>query len=149
MTNRYLVHAYGAETQPIAEALRIIGDFAQKNAACRDVALCVYSLQQVKDATTLARVLTEPVCRALRDKQAIPLPDSSARLRLLTERMISKSSAPHAVLAVYAHDSMLEKLERLGDSLLVVAVPWNIAKLEKWIAKWRPQEIGAPRQSPA
>lgn len=146
MNQKVLVHAYGAETEPINTAIGLVVDFARKNPGCHDVALYLYSQHQMHDATSLSTVLGPVRCKALLAGQAVALPDCSACMRLMTERTVAKGALPDAVLAIYANDERLEKIERRGDLLLTVAVPWGpIATLQKWIAKWKPVEFGAAR----
>ncbi|MCU0865725.1 MAG: hypothetical protein MUC36_18225 [Planctomycetes bacterium] len=145
MTKKILVHAYGAETEPIKQAIRLVVDFAQKHPECLDVALYVYSLDKLRHPTTIASVLGPALCKALLERRSVPLSGTAARIRLVTERTVSKGVMPQAVLAIYANDAMLSRVEDRGSLLLAVAVPWNVASLSGWIAKWKPSEVGTAR----
>ncbi len=145
MNNKILVHAYGAEVEPIQQAIALVADFVQKNPNCRDVGLYVATQYQLDERTSLAQALGPGPCKTLLAKQAVRI--GPARMRLITERSLSKDAMPDAVLAIYADDAKLEKIERRGDLMLTVAVPWGPveAVLGKWIAKWKPAEVGAAR----
>lgn len=145
MTKKILVHANGPELEPIKHGIRLVVDFARRNPNCRDVALYVHALDKLRNPTTIATVLTPKLCKPLLDRRAVPLPDSNARMRLVTERTVTKDVMPDAVLAIYANDGMLDKIECRGDLLMTVAVPWNVISLKGWIAKWKPEEVGTTR----
>lgn len=109
-------------------------------------ALEVILLMPAKASLTsgsLHDTLGESVHRALVKGQPVKLP-SGAQMRCETVKTLQWVSQPSVLIAVYAGQSMMDKIDALQNLVAVVAVPWTPDSIENWVKTWSPKILGQP-----
>lgn len=115
------------------------------NELCKDFALTeVIFLIPAKDSLTsgsLRQALGETTHNAMVKGQPIKLA-CGARMRCETVRTLKWVSTPSVLIAVFAGQSMMDKIDSLQNLAAVVAVPWTPDAIEGWVKTWSPQVLG-------
>lgn len=72
--------------------------------------------------------------------------ESGAQLRCETMQTLQWLSRPSVVIAVYASQKMMDRIDALQNVAAVVAIPWTAGEIEDWATTWSPQVLGQPSQ---
>ncbi|MES3710376.1 hypothetical protein QC590_19350 [Pseudomonas putida] len=98
----------------------------------------------------LAEALGTSVHSALVKGNPVKLP-SGAQMRCETVKMLQWVSKPSVLIAVFASQDMMDKVDSLQNLVAVVAVPWTPNSVENWERTWAPKVLGQPakRTKPA
>ncbi|HGA2317303.1 MULTISPECIES: hypothetical protein [Pseudomonas putida group] len=90
---------------------------------------------------SLHNALGEAVHGALAKGKPIKLP-SGAEMRCETMQTLQWLSRPSIVIAVYASQKMMDKIDALQNVTAVVAIPWTAGEIDDWVQTWSPQVLG-------
>lgn len=145
-TTRSFIDTEGADDPAIVEGLQWVVRMAGQ-AATKEAAIFVPVLDQV-----------ELLGRAIGKREAAVLKrDRQVRAGHITIRIFTARKIPvhfsGAILAVWADDKHLQKLDALGAYALCV-VPWTPSNIEVWRRTWTPADLreasdGPPASKPA
>jgi len=72
--------------------------------------------------------------------------ESGAQMRCETMQTLQWLSRPSVVIAVYASQKMMDKIDALQNVAAVVAIPWAAGEIDDWVKTWSPQALGQPSQ---
>ncbi|WP_300238309.1 hypothetical protein [Pseudomonas sp.] len=106
----------------------------------------VIFLIPTKDSLTsgsLHQALGETIHNAMVKGQPVKLP-CGAQMRCETVRTLKWVSTPSVLIAVFAGQAMMDKIDSLQNLAAVVAVPWTPDAIESWVKTWSPQVLGEP-----
>ncbi|MFJ4088462.1 hypothetical protein [Pseudomonas psychrophila] len=123
----------------IIQALQYANQICDKGAA--DEVVFLVPVKNSLDSGSLKARLGPSMHRALVKGEAVKLP-SGKILRcetLSTLRWLTKRSV---VIAVYATQNMMDKIDTLDNLVAVVALPWTATSIDSWQRTWSPQVIG-------
>lgn len=95
---------------------------------------------------TLHQALGTTVHTALVKGNPVRLP-SGAQMRCETMKTLQWVSTPSVIIAVYASQNMMDKIDSLQNLVAVVAVPWTPEAVENWEKTWSPKVLGKPGKS--
>lgn len=73
--------------------------------------------------------------------QPVKLP-SGAQMRCETMKTLQWVSKSSVLIAVFASQNMMDKVDALQNLVAVVAVPWTPDAIEDWNKTWSPQVLG-------
>lgn len=111
-----------------------------------DYVLLTHGKQQVKH-TSLAGHLGDAAAKALHANRTVGIP-SGQQLRHATLQTLSGYARGAVIIAYYADDRMLEKLDGIDGLAGIVAVPDISDRIEKWVARWNPAVHGQQPSTP-
>lgn len=94
----------------------------------------------------LHEALGATVHNALVKGKPVMLP-SGAQMRCETMKTLKWVSKPSVLIAVFASQDMMDKIDSLQNLVAVVAVPWTPDAIKNWVATWSPVELGKPAKS--
>lgn len=94
----------------------------------------------------LHSALGENVHNALTKGKPVKLP-SGAQMRCETMKTLQWVSKPSVLIAVFAGQDMMDKIDSLKNLVAVVAVPWTPDAIEDWTRRWSPSVPDKPAQS--
>lgn len=94
----------------------------------------------------LHKALGENVHNALTKGKNVTLP-SGAQMRCETMKTLQWISKPSVLIAVFAGQDMMDKVDSLKNLVAVVAVPWTPDAIEDWTRTWSPNVLGKPAES--
>lgn len=83
------------------------------------------------------------VHNALAKGKPVKLP-SGALMRCETMDTLKWVSTPAVLIAVFAGQAMMDKIDSLQNLTAVVAVPWTPDAIEDWTKTWSPKVLGKP-----
>ena len=109
--------------------------------------LLTHTKQQLKH-TSLATHMGSAAAKALLANRTVALP-SGQQLRHATEQTLGGYARGAVVIAYYADDKMLEKLDGLTGLAGIIAVPWLADKIDSWTLRWNPVVHGREAAAPA
>lgn len=89
----------------------------------------------------LHEALGATVHNALVNGKPVKLP-SGARMRCETMKTLQWVSKPSVLIAVFASQDMMNKIDSLQNLVAVVAIPWTPAAIEDWEKTWSPKVLG-------
>lgn len=72
---------------------------------------------------------------------------SGAQMRCETMKTLKWVSKPSVLIAIFAGQDMMDKIDSLQNLVAVVAVPWTPDAIENWNRTWSPQVLGKPTKS--
>lgn len=72
---------------------------------------------------------------------------SGAQMRCETMKTLQWVTKPSVIVAVFAGQDMMDKVDGLQNLVAVVAVPWTPGAIEDWNKTWSPQVLGKPTKS--
>ena len=72
---------------------------------------------------------------------------SGAQMRCETMKTLKWVSKPSVLIAIFASQDMMDKIDSLQNLVAVVAVPWTPDAIENWNRTWSPQVLGKPTKS--
>lgn len=113
----------------LAYAIRI----CEVNEKEPNVVLVVDTMHQVS-STSLSRFIGEQQIKVLKSKRQLSL--NGGRLRLETLQTLSYVLQDAVVIAFYASEKLLDKVEDVKGLSGIVAVPWNQGELDSWADRW-------------
>jgi len=132
---RILVPASENEVEEIRLGLAYLLNYVKENqATVTKVMLFIPGLGNLEH-TTLAEALGAQITKALQKDKRLKLSQSTS-LELVTERTISRGARPDAVLAVYADMRMMDTVDSLKTTKLVVAAASLPDELNDWVRTW-------------
>ena len=108
--------------------------------AVSGIVLLTHTKQQLK-ATSLATHMGDVAAKALLANRAVQV-TSGLQLCHATEQTLRGFARGAVVIAYFADDKMLEKLDAIGDLAGVVAVPWLVDAIDEWRGRWNPTVHG-------
>jgi len=129
-TERFYIDANGPDDDALREGFAWLRAQAGFSAA-----VCVPGLQNVD---YLARVLGKEGAQKLKRERA--LRERWLTVELWTERTMPVTYTDGPVLAVWANDARLVKLDALGAPALC-AIPWLRDNIKQWKTNWNPTEL--------
>ncbi|WP_268562116.1 hypothetical protein [Pseudomonas protegens] len=91
----------------------------------------------------LVNALGATVHKALVKGNPVKLP-SGAQMRCETMKTLQWVSVPSVLIAVFASQDMMDKIDSLQNLVAVVAVPWTPDAITDWVTTWSPTELGKP-----
>ncbi len=94
----------------------------------------------------LHQTLDASVHKTLVKGLPVKLP-SGAQMRCETMKTLQWVSQPSVLIAVYAGQSMMDKIDALQNLVAVVAVPWTPDSIDNWVKTWSPKVLGQPAKS--
>ncbi|WP_017739326.1 hypothetical protein [Pseudomonas sp. CBZ-4] len=100
---------------------------------------------------SLHNALGKAVHDALAKGKPVKLP-SGAHMRCETIQTLQWLPKPSVVIAVYASQKMMDKIDALQNVAAIVAIPWVAGEIDDWAKTWSPQILGQsspPAQSAA
>ena len=136
---RYLIPANGPETAPIIKALQMATEHGQKLGVIVEVVLLTPSKNLT--GSSFEQVVGNKVVKELEKGNSIKLTDSVS-IKMESERTINVYSTHPIVIALYANQKMLDKIDSLSGTLHAIIVPWTMIEVQDWIGTWRPMVIG-------
>lgn len=69
---------------------------------------------------------------------------SGAKMRCETMKTLQWVSQPSVLIAVYAGQSMMDKIDALQNLVAVVSVLWTPDSIDNWVKTWSPKMLGQP-----
>ncbi|MFR0675713.1 hypothetical protein ACLUUI_18210 [Enterobacterales bacterium AW_CKDN230030176-1A_HGKHYDSX7] len=93
------------------------------------------------DSGDLHQALGPSARKTLLKGLPVKLP-SRAQMRCETVKTLQWVSRPSVLIAVYAGQSMMDKIDALQNLVAVVAVPWTPDSIENWVKTWSPKVLG-------
>ncbi|QQU70334.1 hypothetical protein I6I45_10275 [Pseudomonas fluorescens] len=72
---------------------------------------------------------------------------SGAQMRCETLKTLKWVSKPSVLIAIFAGQNMMDKIDSLQNLVAVVAVPWTPDAIENWNRTWSHQVLGKPTKS--
>lgn len=117
-----------------------VADHLCKESGTSEVILLIPAKASLTSGS-LHDTLGESVHKALVKGQSVKLP-SGAQMRCETVKTLQWVSKPSIVVAVYAGQSMMDKIDALQNLVAVVAVPWTPDSIENWVKTWSPAVLG-------
>lgn len=91
----------------------------------------------------LHEALGATVHNALVKAKPVTLP-SGAQMRCETMKTLQWVSKPSVLIAVFASQDMMDKIDSLQNLVAVVAIPWTPDAVESWEKTWSPRVLGKP-----
>lgn len=122
-----------------------IGDRAGSKAG--EVILFTTTKNQLK-GTSLATHIGAPAAKALLANRTVGLP-SGRQLRHATEQTLGGYARGAIIIAYYADEKMLDKLDGISGLAGIVAVPWMPDGIDRWKMRWAPLVHGEEPAAPA
>lgn len=95
---------------------------------------------------SLHQALGATIHNALVKDKPVTLP-SGAQMRCETIKTLQWVTKPSVVIAVFANQAMMDKVDSLQGLLAVLAVPWTPDAIENWVKTWSPKMIGKSAKS--
>ncbi len=133
-TERWFIDAHGADDDAILEGVRWLLGYAEDHGLSR-VSLFLPGLQQVDP---LRRALGSEVVSALKKNSEVRA--GSVTIQLLIPTRLSMAHRPEPVLAVWADNKQLVKIDDMYP-VAVCAIPWNRADIDGWKSNWNPTDL--------
>lgn len=134
---RILIPLEGDDPNAWAQAVGFADAIAERaSASAREIILLTHTKDQLR-RTSLSDHMGEPAAKALLAGRPVGIA-SGRQLRHATLQTLRGSARGAVVVAYYADDSMLEKLDGLDGLAGVVAVPWVTDQVQGWTARWNP-----------
>ncbi|PRA33723.1 hypothetical protein [Pseudomonas poae] len=93
----------------------------------------------------LHEALGSTVHNSLVKGKPVTLP-SGAQMRCETMKTLQWVTKPSVIIAVFASQDMMDKVDALQNLVAVVAVPWTPDAIEDWNKTWSPQVLGKPKK---
>jgi hypothetical protein len=121
-----------------------IGQQAQP--AAKEYILLTHGKQQLKH-TSLTGHMGETAAKALIANRTVGLPQG-AQLRHATLQTLGGYARGAVIVAYYADDKMLEKLDGIDGLVGIVAVPDLSDDIDQWVARWNPAVHGQAASAP-
>lgn len=101
-------------------------------------------------ASLTSGTLREAVGTAMHDAlvkgKPVTLP-SGAKMYCETMKTFKLVSKPSVVIAVFASQDMMDKIDSLQNLAAVVAIPWTPESIKNWVNTWSPKLLGKPAKS--
>lgn len=94
----------------------------------------------------LPKVLGAGVHDALGKGKLVKLP-GGAQMRCETMKTLQWVTKPTVLIAVFANQNMMDKIDALQNLVAVVAVPWTPDAVENWTKTWSPKMLGKAGES--
>ncbi|PZV37067.1 hypothetical protein B5V02_18550 [Mesorhizobium kowhaii] len=136
-------HSPDAWRAALAHA-KVIGEKA--GAVPLEIVLLTHTKYQI-NRTSLENFLGS-AARSLRAGNGVPL-STGGNLRHATLQTVRNSARGTVVIAYYANEELVEKIDSLIGILGVVAVPELEGEIDNWIARWTPTVHGQAPAAPA
>lgn len=143
---RYLIPNY-VNDESIELGLHILSEEIEQNPKIKNVKLFVQTQQNLKH-TSIESVLREQRCKILLDGKSIQF-NSNTNISLDTIRTINKYSLVDAVLAVYADQRMMDIVDVIPGTKLIIAISHSPKALDNWKNTWNPIIPGKEREEDA
>ncbi|AHF68080.1 hypothetical protein PCH70_29270 [Pseudomonas cichorii JBC1] len=67
---------------------------------------------------------------------------SGAQMRCETIKTLQWVTKPSVLIAVFANQSMMDKVDSLQGLVAILAVPWTPDAIENWVKTWSPKVLG-------
>jgi len=143
---RYYIHTEGADEN----AMRLAFGWLLQSVERSRTAVTALLAIPVKDNLrgSISSVIGKNAARALASGRAVPISQSSAKLRLITERTRLTSWEGGSVLAAYPTKKLLDMLDEMYGISEILVVPWRLAEVQYWIDMWAPLDIRSSQQAP-
>lgn len=119
-----------------------VADHLCKESGTSEVILLIPAKASLTSGS-LHDTLGESVHKALVKGLPVKLP-SGAQMRCETMKTLQWVSRPSVLIAVYAGQSMMDKIDALQNLVAVVAVPWTPDSIDNWVKTWSPKMLGQP-----
>ncbi|WP_449431795.1 hypothetical protein [Pseudomonas putida] len=94
----------------------------------------------------LANALSATVHNALVKGNPVKLP-CGAHMRCETVKTLRWVTKPSVLIAVFASQDMMDKVDSLQNLVAVVAIPWTPESVTNWEKTWSPKVLGKPAKS--
>ena len=137
---RFVVPPGLTDEGQIMEDLHLILYINGQNGKPSDVVLFIPTKAQL-DGTIINAMLGEPVCKALKKRERVSLPDGSF-LTCETKRTFKDYMSAEVVLCVFPDQDMLKTLDSVRNLKIAVVVPWYMEDVSEWIRAWNPIILG-------
>lgn len=132
MPDRFVIDSYGPDDDAVRVGFRWLVDYAREH----DMATAAVLVPGVSNAENLARPLGEVGSKLYRDRRVRV---DGVTIDLVTPRGGVGGHSRGPVLAVWANDDMVSKVERISPPA-VCAIPWSDRDLSVWKAAWSPPD---------
>lgn len=127
--------------------VHVIKGIQVANDLCRELGIAdVIFLIPTKDSLTsgpLHNALGADLHNSLEKGKPVKLP-CGARMRCEAVTTLKWLSSPSVVIAVFAGQNMMDKIDSLQNLAAVVAVPWTPDAIEGWVKTWSPKVLAEP-----
>lgn len=117
-----------------------VADHLCKESGTSEVILLIPAKASL-DSGDLHQALGASVHKALLKGLPVKLP-SGAQMRCETLKNLQWVSQPSILVAVFAGQSMMDKIDALQNLIAVVAVPWTPDSIDNWVKTWSPKVLG-------
>jgi hypothetical protein len=67
-----------------------------------------------------------------------------AQMRCETMKTLQWVTKPYVLIAVFANQAMMDKVDALQNLVAVIALPWTPDSVENWEKTWSPKVLGKP-----
>lgn len=94
----------------------------------------------------LTKVLGAGVHDALGKGKPVKLP-CGAQMRCETMKTLQWVTKPAVLIAVFANQNMMDKVDALQNLVAIVAVPWTPDAVDNWTKTWSPKVLGKPAKA--
>lgn len=121
-----------------------VADHLCKESGTSEVILLIPTKASLESGD-LHQALGPSMHKALLKGLPVKLP-SGAQMRCETLKTLQWVSQPSVLVAVFAGQSMMDKIDAFQNLVAVVAVPWTPDSIENWVKTWSPKVLGQPEK---
>lgn len=143
---RYYIHAEGSDEQAMGLAFAWLLETVKQSKTAMTALLAIPGKDNLRGV--ISKVIGDRAASRLASGKAVPIPQSSSDICLITQRTKLPSWRGGPVLVAYPTKQLLDMIDDMYGVTEILVVPWLLSEVQYWLNTWAPQELGSSVPTP-
>ena len=139
---RYYIHTEGIDERAMALAFAWLLEKVSQSKTPVTALLAIPGKDNLRRGV-ITKIIGDQLAKSLASGKAVPIPQSSSDIRLITQRTKPTGWRGGPVLAAYPTKQLLDMLDDMHGVTEVLVVPWRLSEVQYWLDTWAPEELGS------
>ncbi len=143
---RFYIHTEGLDEAAYKKAIKSAYELADNDTSIKRIILLLYAKNQV---ILLEKIFSSQIIRKLLTDTGYTFPDTKVCLKIETIKTYEDAFSTSADIVI-TFGINAENIFRLDDfycTKVIIAIPWLVQGLEKWIKTWEPIELNGEQNA--